>query len=72
MSGGFAVVNPDSTLDISAMEAVPLSHLDPHAITKALDHTKSRASGASRDETKALEIEIHSQVYTALSKAVSV
>ena len=28
ISGGFAVVNPDSTLNINAVEAVPLADLD--------------------------------------------
>lgn len=65
------MINPDSSLDISAMEAVPLSHLDSQAINKALEEVKKRSSTPSKDETESAEVSIHMQVYTALSRAVS-
>lgn len=31
-SGGFAIVNPDSSMQITAIEAAPLDQLDPTVI----------------------------------------
>ena len=64
------MVNPDSTLDISAMEAVPLSQLDSQAIKEALEETRKRSS-SPKDESESAEVKIHMQVYNALSQAVS-
>lgn len=67
-SGGFAVINPDSSLNINAVEAVTLDEVDMDAARKALDETNRVInSGASAEEK--MEARISSEVYTALLAA---
>ncbi|KAJ3329790.1 delta subunit of the central stalk of mitochondrial F1F0 ATP synthase, atp16 [Blyttiomyces sp. JEL0837] len=71
VSGGFAVVNADSSLNINAVEAVPLEELDVEAARRGLDEAakKESASGASDADKAAARIE--REVYEAVVYAVS-
>ncbi|KAJ3357852.1 delta subunit of the central stalk of mitochondrial F1F0 ATP synthase, atp16 [Entophlyctis luteolus] len=59
VSGGFAVMNVDSSLNINAVEAVPIEDLDPSAAKQGLDEAvrKLNASGASEKEKAEARIE---------------
>lgn len=50
---GFAVMNDDSTLNISVPEAVPLEQVDVEAAKAALQEALGQASAASTDEDRA-------------------
>lgn len=62
------MVNPDSSMEISAMEAVPLDQLDPKAVSDGLAETLKRNS---KDETEKVEIQIHTEIYTAMNNALT-
>ena len=68
VSGGFAVLNPDSSLNINAVEAVPVDQLDVEAARRALAEAQKRVERATSDKDKvAAEIEV--EVYTAVIAA---
>ena len=69
ISGGFATVNPDSSMEISAMEACLVEHLDQNAIDKGHAAAEGRKP-ITNDKMEAAEIEIHQQVFSALLAAV--
>lgn len=66
-SGGFAMINPDSTMEISALEVVPVAHLDNQIVAEGLIETQKRVA---KDDSEKAEIEIHQQVYSALNYAL--
>lgn len=68
VSGGFATVEGDR-LQVAAMEGAELERLDAAAIDKALRETEARGPGTT--DAERAEIEIHREVYAALSAAVS-
>ncbi|KAJ3240656.1 delta subunit of the central stalk of mitochondrial F1F0 ATP synthase, atp16 [Chytriomyces hyalinus] len=69
VSGGFAIINPDSSLNINAVEAVPVEDLDAEAARKGADEAsrKMNASGASeKDKAEArVEFELFEAVLAA-------
>ncbi|KAJ3228327.1 delta subunit of the central stalk of mitochondrial F1F0 ATP synthase, atp16 [Chytriomyces hyalinus] len=69
VSGGFAIINPDSSLNINAVEAVPVEELDAEAARKGADEAsrKMNASGASeKDKAEArVEFELFEAVLAA-------
>ncbi|TPX46729.1 hypothetical protein SeMB42_g01864 [Synchytrium endobioticum] len=69
VSGGFAIINPDSTLNINAVEAVPLEQIDFAAARRNADEAnrKIAASGASELDKAAAKAEL--EVYEALVAA---
>lgn len=68
LSGGFAVMNPDSSLNINAIEAVSLDEVDMDAARKALEET-SRVLNSSASAEEKMEAKISSEVYSALIAA---
>ena len=68
VSGGFAVMNPDSSLNINAVEAVPVDQLDVDAARRALADAQKRAERATSEKDKAAA-EIEVAVYTAVIAA---
>ncbi|KAJ1566042.1 ATP synthase subunit delta, mitochondrial [Nowakowskiella sp. JEL0078] len=70
VSGGFAIMNPDSTLNINAVEAVPIDEIDFDAAKKASDEASRKLASATSEEEKAtLKIELG--VYEAISYAAA-
>ncbi|TPX70478.1 hypothetical protein CcCBS67573_g06538 [Chytriomyces confervae] len=69
VSGGFAIINPDSSLNINAVEAVAVEDLDAEAARKGADEAsrKMNASGASeKDKAEArVEFELFEAVLAA-------
>ena len=62
------MVNPDSSMEISAMEAVPLENLDPTAISNALTETGKRVT---KDDVEKIEVQIHQDIYQAMNNALA-
>lgn len=59
------MVNPDSSLNINAVEAVPVDQLDVEAARRALTDAQKRVERATSDQDKiAAEIEV--EVYSAV------
>lgn len=72
VSGGFATVNPDSTMQLMAMECVPVSQLDQTAVQNGYNEVQKRlASLANSSEEERAEILIHQEVYQALHHALN-
>ncbi|KAI8063611.1 ATP synthase [Gongronella butleri] len=70
VSGGFAIVNPDNTLNINAVEAAPLEEISAERVQSALAEAQRLAANATDDKTKA-EANIQVQVYEAIQSALS-
>jgi F-type H+-transporting ATPase subunit delta len=70
VSGGFAIVNPDSTLNINAVEAFKLSDFSLEAIRDNLAAAqRAVAAGGSEEQVNLAKIEV--EVLEALQTAVS-
>ncbi|EGF79134.1 hypothetical protein BATDEDRAFT_90133 [Batrachochytrium dendrobatidis JAM81] len=67
VSGGFAVINPDSSLNINAVEAFSVAELDIDAAKRAVeDATKRMSSGSEEDKVLAkIELEVFEAVVAA-------
>ncbi|RKP05498.1 ATP-synthase delta-subunit [Thamnocephalis sphaerospora] len=69
VSGGFAIVNPDSSLNINAVEAFKLSDFSPEAIRENLAAAQRAVSaGGSEQEINLAKAEV--EVLEALQTAV--
>ncbi|KAI7876357.1 epsilon subunit of F1F0-ATP synthase N-terminal domain-containing protein [Lichtheimia hyalospora FSU 10163] len=71
VSGGFATINPDSTLNINAVEAAALDEISAENVQAALADAQRVANGSGSDAEKAaakIEIEVYEAIQTALSK----
>ncbi|KAJ3095705.1 delta subunit of the central stalk of mitochondrial F1F0 ATP synthase, atp16 [Phlyctochytrium planicorne] len=71
VSGGFAIINTDSSLNINALEAFPIEDLDVDAARRGIDEAnrKLSASGASEADKAAAKIEL--EVYEAAVHAAT-
>lgn len=71
VSGGFATVNPDSTMQVAGMEICTVDQLDAKVVADGLAKVQARqaASAAATPEEKA-EIAILTEVYTAMNNAL--
>ncbi|KAJ2486060.1 delta subunit of the central stalk of mitochondrial F1F0 ATP synthase, atp16 [Coemansia sp. RSA 2050] len=70
VSGGFAIMNPNSVLNINAIEAFKLEDLDPQAVATNLAESQRLASSAKDEVTKeaaVIEIELYEAIQSALS-----
>jgi len=71
VSGGYCIVNPDSTASISAVEAVSLADLDPVLCKKGLEDSKAALARGNTDREKA-EAQISVDVYQAMAHALGI
>ncbi|KAF9950278.1 delta subunit of the central stalk of mitochondrial F1F0 ATP synthase, atp16, partial [Modicella reniformis] len=70
VSGGFATMNPDSTLNINAIEAFPIEEFSSETIRNNLAEAQRVVnSGATEEEKIAAKIEV--EVLEALQAAVN-
>ncbi|KAJ2237119.1 delta subunit of the central stalk of mitochondrial F1F0 ATP synthase, atp16 [Coemansia sp. RSA 1722] len=70
VSGGFAIMNPNSVLNINAIEAFKLEDIDAQAVASNLEESQRLASNAKDEITKeaaAIEVELYEALQTALS-----
>jgi len=70
-SGGFAIMNEDSTLNINTVEVFPLEQFDHEAIRRGLADARKRADGSASGLDKA-QAEIELEVFSALAHAAGV
>ncbi|CAO3579017.1 unnamed protein product [Absidia cylindrospora] len=71
VSGGFATINPDSTLNINAVEASPLEDFSVERVQSALAEAQRVAAGNGSEAEKAaakVELEVYEALQHALSK----
>ncbi|KAI8369391.1 F1 complex, delta/epsilon subunit of ATPase [Radiomyces spectabilis] len=71
VSGGFAIINPDSSLNINAVEAAKLEDLSIESVQSALADAQRVANGNGSEEEKAaakIEVEVYEAIQSALSK----
>ncbi|KAJ2177918.1 delta subunit of the central stalk of mitochondrial F1F0 ATP synthase, atp16, partial [Coemansia sp. RSA 551] len=69
VSGGFAIMNPNSVLNINAIEAFKLEDIDAQAVATNLAESQRLASSAKDEITKeaaAIEIELYESLQSAL------
>lgn len=69
LAAGFAIVNPDSSMTISAVEAMPLSELDAGSARKGLEKFQADVARANTDFDKAkagIGVELYSAMVAAL------
>ncbi|KAJ3179995.1 delta subunit of the central stalk of mitochondrial F1F0 ATP synthase, atp16 [Irineochytrium annulatum] len=71
VSGGFAIINADSTLNINAVEAFPVEDLDVDAARKGIEEAsrKINASGATEADKATARVEL--EVYEAAVAAAT-
>ncbi|KAI8982125.1 ATP synthase [Mycotypha africana] len=71
VSGGFATINPDNSLNINAVEAFPLEEFSAERVQAGLAEAQRQAGNASTDAEKAaakIEVELYEALQSALSK----
>ncbi|RUO96504.1 ATP synthase subunit delta [Jimgerdemannia flammicorona] len=71
VSGGFATINPDSSLNINAVEAFSLEDFSAEAVKTGLAEAQRAASSGGTEEDQALakvEVEVYEALQAALSK----
>ncbi|KAI8075371.1 F1 complex, delta/epsilon subunit of ATPase [Gilbertella persicaria] len=71
VSGGFATINPDSSLNINAVEAFPLEEISLERVQSGLAEAQRQAGSATTDQEKAaakIEVEVYEALQHALSK----
>lgn len=69
ISSGFAVIDQNSVLSISAVEAVPIDQLDKVAAQQGLDSAEKSLSNAKNDLRKAeaqVQVDVHSAMIAAI------
>jgi F-type H+-transporting ATPase subunit delta len=69
VSSGFAFVHANSTLDVCAIEAVPLEDLDPAAIKNGKCDAEAEVSRAKNEAEKA-DAQLTLEVFTAMEEAL--
>jgi F-type H+-transporting ATPase subunit delta len=72
-SGGFVTVNPDSTVQIAALEAVRLEEVSRERVEVGLKDAQERIGRASNknvNDPEGVDAQIHAEVFQALSYAL--
>ncbi|SAL98316.1 hypothetical protein [Absidia glauca] len=70
-SGGFATINPDSSLKINAVEASPLEDFSIERVQSALAEAQRVAAGNGSEAEKAaakIEVDVYEALQAALTK----
>ncbi|KAJ1960092.1 delta subunit of the central stalk of mitochondrial F1F0 ATP synthase, atp16 [Dipsacomyces acuminosporus] len=70
VSGGFAIMNPNSVLNINAIEAFKLEDIDAQAVASNLAESQRLVSSAKDEvakEAAAIEVELYETLQAALS-----
>jgi F-type H+-transporting ATPase subunit delta len=70
VSGGFAVVNKDSTASVTVAEAVEIGDLDVDAVHKGLDEFRVKMEDANASEIERAEAQIGHEVHTMMNHAL--
>ncbi|KAJ2546879.1 delta subunit of the central stalk of mitochondrial F1F0 ATP synthase, atp16 [Coemansia sp. RSA 1933] len=70
VSGGFAIMNPNSVLNINAVEAFKLEDLDAQAVASNLAESQRLLNAAKNEAEKAaavIEVELYESIQSALT-----
>ncbi|KAF9435823.1 delta subunit of the central stalk of mitochondrial F1F0 ATP synthase, atp16 [Entomortierella beljakovae] len=70
VSGGFATMNPDSSLNINAVEAFPVEDFSPEAVRTNLAEAQRLVTSAPTEEEKLaakIEVEVLESIQAALN-----
>lgn len=73
VSGGFVTVNPDSTVQVAALEAVRLEEVSRERVEIGLKDAQERVSRTSSkgvDDPERVDAQIHAEVFQALNYAL--
>ena len=73
VSGGFVTVNPDSTVQVAALEAVRLGEVSRERVEVGLKDAQERVGRTSSkgvDDPERVDALIHAEVFQALSYAL--
>jgi len=70
VSGGFALVHPNSTMEISALHAIDVNDLDPSLVSQNLAEAQSRAL-AAKEGTAELEAKIEVSVLEKIAHVLT-
>ncbi|KAJ3027467.1 UNVERIFIED_CONTAM: delta subunit of the central stalk of mitochondrial F1F0 ATP synthase, atp16 [Siphonaria sp. JEL0065] len=69
VSGGFAIINPDSSLNINAVEAVEVDQLDVEAARRGSEEASRKLNGAGSEADK-VAARVEHELYEAILLAV--
>ncbi|OLY78334.1 ATP synthase subunit delta, mitochondrial [Smittium mucronatum] len=69
LSGGFMVMNPNSVLNINAVEAFKIADINAEAVSRELAESK-RLFSSAKNETEKAAAEIEVELYEALQAAL--
>lgn len=58
-------------MDISAIEAVPVEHLDPTLVSEGVAEVARRQAAPAANDMEKAEIAIHQEVYQAMNNALN-
>ncbi|KAJ1917368.1 delta subunit of the central stalk of mitochondrial F1F0 ATP synthase, atp16 [Mycoemilia scoparia] len=70
VSGGFAIMNPDSSLNINAIEAFKLDQISTESVAQELAKAEQNLASAKSEQEKeiaAIEIEVYEALKSALA-----
>jgi F-type H+-transporting ATPase subunit delta len=71
VSSGFVFVHGNSTLDVCAIEAVPLEDIDPEAVTSGKSSAEAELARVT-DEVEKAKAQIAVDVYSAMAEALAI
>merc|ERR1719461_2704701 len=73
VAGGFCIVHPNSSVEISAVDACEMGHLDATAVANGLSKARENLSSAekSTDPAAKAEAEIEVHAYETIQKCMS-
>ena len=63
-------MHPDSTVDVAAVEAVPLDDIDPKLVEQQLSDARAALASAAADSVEAAEAQVAVEVNTAMASAL--
>jgi len=70
VAGGICLIHPDGSMEVSAVEAVPLADLDTTNVKEGLQKAKDKLSKAQNDKDK-LEAEIEMETYESIERSIT-
>ncbi|KAI9329316.1 hypothetical protein BDR26DRAFT_872607 [Obelidium mucronatum] len=65
VSGGFAIINPDSSLNINAVEAVEVEQLDVEAARRGSEEASRKLNGSGSEQEK-VAARVEHELYEAI------
>ncbi|KAJ3084898.1 hypothetical protein BCR33DRAFT_713894 [Rhizoclosmatium globosum] len=70
VSGGFAIINPDSTLNINAVEAFDIEQIDVEAARRGSEEAARKLNAAGTSEADKVTARVEQELYDSILLAV--